>query len=536
MTVSGEHSPKPAPTGLTRRQVVERGVVGSAVLGVSGLVVACGGGGAGAKSSSSTATATATPKRGGTLRAGISGGTSSDTLDGRNIVNTVDGARALNLYNGFGITDLNGIPKRELAEEFTPNADATEWTLRLKQGIEFHNGKTLSAADAIFTLQGFANPANYTSPYFTRVDVKGIKQLDSRTVRIPMKTPYATFADWIMAYGFPVYPVGWDIKNPVGTGPFKFKSFVPGQQSVFVRNPNYWEEGLPYADELVISDFTDETSQINALISGQVDLIDKLSASSISEIQGQGGIVRVVEDSAEWAPIVMRVNAAPFNDVRVRQAMRLIVDREQMRALVYGGHGLLGNDLFSIADPAYDKSLPQREPDIEQAKALLKAAGREGLAIQLVTAPVGAGSIQMAQVFAQQAKAAGVQVSLRQVTSTEMYGPNYTHWVFSQSHWPYSAYLTQVQDSTVPNAPYNETNFADPRYLSMFQEAVATVDAQKRFELEQEMQTIDYDQGGYIIPTYTPGIDAWAADITGVRSSVWYPLGSYGFKWVGRKA
>jgi peptide/nickel transport system substrate-binding protein len=516
---------------LTRRELVRGGVGGAVALAAPALLAACGGSSSGPAQSATTATQ-GQPKVGGTLRAGLSGGTSSDTLDGQNIVNNTDGARSLQLYNGLAELDLNGTPRLALAEEITPNAGATEWTVRVKSGIEFHDGKTLSADDIIFSLRRLGAPNASQALNFSRLDLTNIRKLDDRTLRIPAKSPFSVFGEWIASFGCPMYPTNWTKQHPIGTGPFMYESFTPGEQSTFVRNPHYWEPGLPYLDRLVIIDFADETSQINALLGGQVDVIDKLSSASLSALRSQGAGTLVSTKSALWNPFTMRTDQSPFSDVRVRQAMRLVVDRPAMNKTVFAGLGHLGNDLFALADPAYDSSLPQREQDIEQAKALLKQAGRENLTVELVTAPIGAGVVNMAQVYAEQASAAGVNVQLRQVTSTDFFGPNYTKWLFAQDEWPYASYLNQVNLSTVPGAPFNETHFDDAQYLGLFNQALATADAAKRRSIEQEMQYIDYTRGGYIIPTFVPGIDGYSKKVAGLQSSVWYPLGSFGFKHV----
>ena len=173
----------------------------------------------------------------------------------------------------------------------------------------------------------------------------------------------------------------------------------------------------------------------------------------------------------------MRVDTAPFSDVRVRQALRLVVDRQQMLDLVFGGFGTLGNDLFGIWAPEYDHSLPQRHQDIDQAKSLLKAAGAEGLHVTLVTSDIAQGTVLAAQVFAQQASAAGVSVSVDDVTVNEFYGTNYLKWPFAQDYWFYNFYLPQVSLATLPTAPFNETHWNNARYNSLYAQAIATTDA-----------------------------------------------------------
>jgi peptide/nickel transport system substrate-binding protein len=227
----------------------------------------------------------------------------------------------------------------------------------------------------------------------------------------------------------------------------------------------------------------------------------------------------VISPGGGWNPFTMRVDMAPFTDARVRQAFRLMVDREKMNRLVFGGHGTLGNDVFAIWSNEYDHSLPQRQQDIAQAKSLLKAAGQDNLSIQLVTADIAQGVTNMAQLFAQDAAAAGVKVNLRQITVTEFYGPNYLKWQFAQDYWYYQPYLPQVQQATLPNSPFNECHFNNPRYISLYNQALATLDDSKRVEIAHEMQMIDYNEGGYIIPVFPPVIDGYAPNVQGAVTS-----------------
>ena len=182
-----------------------------------------------------------------------------------------------------------------------------------------------------------------------------------------------------------------------------YESFTPGQQSVFKKFPNYWQSGRPYVDQLTIIDFTDDTARVNALLGGQVDAIDNLPTGQIAQVQGNSQLKVLISHTGQWQPFTMRVDQAPFNDVRVRQAMRLIVDRPQMVEQVLSGQGRIANDMYAPFDPGYPTHLPQRHQDLEQAKSLLKAAGHAGLTVQLTTAPVFQGVVQAAQVFAQQA-------------------------------------------------------------------------------------------------------------------------------------
>jgi peptide/nickel transport system substrate-binding protein len=515
---------------FSRREFLKAGLAGSLAVGAGGLLSACG---TGNTIKAFTTSTLGKPRYGGTLRAGLTGGSTADTLDPVSAITNVDFSRIDNLYEPLiGLTP-DAQPVYVLAEEVTPNAKATEWTIRVKQGITFHNGKTLTADDVIYTFRQILNPKTPGSAAagLASVDAKGMTKLDTYTARIPCSTPFATLAEALAIPGYSdIIPVGWNLATPAGTGPFKVKSFSPGTQSTFVRYDGYWQSGLPYLDEIVITNYSDQTSQVNALLAGQVDVVNLLSADVISEVQGEGKNI-LLSTGGGWNPFTMRVDTGMFSDARIRQAMRLVVDRQQMLDLVFGGFGTLGNDLFGIWAPEYDHSLPQRHQDLDQARSLLKAAGAEDLHVTLVTSDIAQGTVLAAQVFAQQASAAGVTVSVQDVTVDEFYGTNYLKWQFAQDYWFYNFYLPQVSLATLPTASFNETHWDNSRYNSLYAQAIATTDPSLRTELAHEMQQIEYNEGGYIIPFFPPVIDGFGTNVGGlVPSKSGLSLGAYDFK------
>lgn len=498
-------------TGYTRREVLQRAAAGSVALSSGGLLAACGG--------SSSSSVSSSPKRGGTLTIGFTGGGSGDTINPLAPVANVDYARVLNLYDLFAQITPHGTAALNVAKEIVPNATATQWDIRLRPGITFHNGKEATADDVIYTFQLNVNPKapGEAAAALAALDVKGMKKLDKYTARIPFSRPISTLVQSLATNVAPyLVPVGFNPKKdkPMGTGPFKYQSFTPGQQSTFVRNENYWQTGLPHVDSLVLVDYSDETAQANSLVSGQSDAIAGVSTDVKAELQSAGQKL-LISNGGGWNPFTMRVDVPPFNDVRVRQAMRLIVDRTQMREVVFSGLGLLGNDVFGIYSPEYDHSLPQRHQDIDQAKSLLKAAGHENLTVELVTSDIAQGVVKCAQVLARQASAAGVTINLRQVTVSEFFGPNYLKWVFAQDYWDYNFYLPQVADSSIAGAPFNETHWNDPHYTSLYRQGEATLDQSRQTQICHELQMIDYNQGSYIIPFFIPIIDAYRTKVGG---------------------
>lgn len=529
-------SDTPSQGGVSRRDLLKYGASAAVLAAASPLLAACGGSNNTSSNSGTTKPTTAsagTARRGGKITAGIDGGGSSDTLDANAAVSYPDWCRILCMYDQLYYSNADFQPEYGLAEEIIPNSNATEWTIRLKPGITFHNGKDLTADDLLFTLNRIWNPKSPLegASGLALLDIPGAKKRDQRTVTIPGHQPYFSFPDTLRDWFYFVVPVGYDPKNPVGTGPFKFKSFTPGVQSVFVRNENYWNHPRPYIDELVIIDFPDPTARVNALVSGVVDVIDQIPPSIVSQLTNSSDVsLLVARDTGLFNPITMQVDTPPFNDVRVRQAMRLIANRPQLIDASLGGYGQVCNDLFAIYDPAYDHAIPQRQQDLEQAKSLLKAAGQSDLQVTLVTGAVANGFVEGATVFAQQATAAGIKVAVQNLPTSTFYGQTYLHRAFSQDTWTGVPYLTQVAQSMLKDSPYNDTHWYDEHYASLYRQAEAEADTAKRYDIIHEMQKMEWNEGGYLGYAFFGVVDAHSKKVHGlVPAKTGWSLGNYDF-------
>jgi peptide/nickel transport system substrate-binding protein len=525
MTPAGIDAPVWA--GLSRRAVLR----GGAALG---LGAAAGGftGCASDKPRQVSGTELRPQRRGGVLRVGVTGGSPKDTLDPHHPPTYPDQARVSNLYEPLFVRDPSYTVQPVLAESLEPSGDAKTWTLRLRPGVEFHHGKTLDVDDVAFTLRRILDPATGANgaAALSIIDVAGLRKLDARTLAIPLKQPYALFKDQLAQYYMAIVPVGFDATRPVGTGPFRFGSFTPGQSSRFPRFDRYWRTDQPYVDELVIIDFPDDVKRVQALLDGQVDAIDNLPQTKIDMVRAAGANVLISETGA-WTPFTMRVDVDPFRDVRVRRAMRLIVDRDQLVSQALNGQGRIANDLYAPFDVAYAKDLPQRQQDLPQAVSLLKQAGHAGLQVELVTSSgIGAGAVEAAHLFAKQAQGAGVDVRVREVDGGVFYGPNYLQWPFALDYWFTRGYLPQVYQGSRPDSPYNECHWNDAHFSALVHQACGELDATKRSQLLREAQKIEYDSGGYIVWGFKNQVDAYSATVTGFVPDRNLPLSSFQFR------
>jgi peptide/nickel transport system substrate-binding protein len=510
-----------------RRQVLA-GLAAAAAAGAGGLLDACAGPAAARPASSPPR-----KRHGGNLRVGLTGGSASDTLDPHQGLTYLDTARAQSLYEPLVQLDADAGIKYVLASEITPRDNAaTEWIIRIRRGVRFHDGTPLTAADVIYTFKRIISNKYSAINVLGPVDAAGITAIDPLTVLVPMSRPFATLPEQLAGIlTAQIVPDGFTTTTrPNGTGPFQYRSFTPGQQSVFTRNPRYWQPGLPYAVTLTIIDFSDTFALADALIVGQIHAAGTLDGVQIPYLGSHSTSVTAVPSKAGTIiPFTMRTDQPPFNDVRVRQAMRLLVDRPQLIDAALDGYGTWASDVFSPYDPDFDPAL-HRIQDIPQAQYLLKKAGHENLTVTLVTSPIATGTVAMATVLAQQAKAAGVTIRLQEVTSATFFGPGYLKWTLAQDFYSYSPYLAQVTLSVLPTSPWNETHFADPAYIRLYAQANATLDPSLRKEIAWQMQEIDFTQGGYIIPAFIDTLDAYSTTITGYAPSrLGQPLDDYAF-------
>ncbi len=511
---------------LSRRELL----VGAGGVLLAGGLAACGSSGSSSSAASGGgSTPAGTPKKGGNFRLGVTGGGASDIIDGQSIVTKPDQTRligsweTLMTYNEDYVLGTDG-----LAEEVDSSVPG-QVDVRLRSGIEFHNGKTLTADDVIYSIKRILNPKEglFGAAGLASIDPNKLQKMDANTVRIVLKQPDSTIPDQLGQYFNGIVPVGYERKGAlkwVGTGPYKIQSFTPGQQSVAVRNENYWRPASdgPWFDQVTVTDFADSAAQVNALLAGQLDAITDIPFAQIDTAKAQG--IAILEGTGGgWLPLCMAIDMDPFTDVKVRQAFRLMADRQAMLEQVLSGHGSVANDIFSPFDACYSSDLAQREQDIEQAKSLLKSAGQDGMTVDLHTTNGAAGMVDSANVFASQCKAAGVTVNVK--NDPNYYGDQYLKLPFSVDFWGTRGYLPQVGLGMLPPpCPYNETHWPPKSgegadYISLYQQALKETDPTKRCDIIHEMQKAEYDVGGYIIPFFNNLVDAHSAKVEGFKVS-----------------
>lgn len=485
-----------------------RGLLGGA--SASLLLAAC--------SADSTEAPTA-PRKGGRLRLGILDGDRSGNLDAHKPLGTGSTIRGFAMYAKLWEWDADMLPRLALAEFAEANANASAWDIRLRPGLEFHNGKTITADDVIFSIRRITDPG-LASPYgalVQPVDRNAVRKLDDRTVRIPIREGAGFVAlpeTWTNFGG--IVPTDYHpITNPVGAGPYRIKDFQPGQRAIFTRFENYFKPGRPYPDELEIIEFKDQTTRLAALLAGQIDLANAILPEHRALVEGDGRARILTSPTNGWQSFDLNTKQAPFTDPRVRNAFRLLADREELVRRALQGEGRIANDLYAPQDPTFDKSIAQRKQDIDQARALLQQAGQQNLSLELVTSPAQASA---AIVFAEQAKRIGVELKVRQVDAATFNSPARLDWPISTGGTLGVPWLSTALHVDAPVSVANKTNFSNPEFSALFTQALAQPDLKKRAELVHRMQAIQHESGGLLIWGFANTLDVVGPRVGGIEA------------------
>ena len=452
------------------------------------------------------------PKRGGTLRvAVVKGHTTFDPQD--DVLSIPAILFSQQFYDNLVLRDpddLSLIPM--LAESWEPNDDLTQYTFHLRPGVKFHHGKEFTAEDVVFTFNRLLDP-DVDSPIGPTFEfVADVVVVDELTVRFDLESPNAYLPDLVSLYHARIIPSDIDVDRLVteefGTGPFLLKEHDPGERIVMVRNPNYWLEGYPLLDEIVIFHIPDPDTRVKALTSGSVDVIQDLIASNALPLE-EHPETRVSESaSAGYLNLAMDLGVVPFDDILVRKALQAATDREAILQAAQFGKGSIAYDHpILVSDEHFWEGSQEAVPpyDVERAKALLEEAGYpDGLDLTLHTSTSGGTMVEMAVAFKESAAPAGIRVKIQRWTEDTFWSevwmlkPFFTVWWGGRT--PDEA-LSVVYKS---DARWNESRYNNPRVDELIIKARSQGNLADRKESYAEIQRTLIDEVPRIIPVFGP--------------------------------
>jgi len=365
------------------------------------------------------------------------------------------------------------------------------------------------------------SPANLGHFAVTDVRLNDLKKLSDTLVRVPLSVPIANLSAYFGYFNAAcmVQNGAKDFSKPIGTGCYKLDHFTPGQQSSLSANRDYWDSPRPYPDALTLTSINDDTARLNALQSNEIDICGLMNFTQARANVNSSQYEVLVGYAGVSANFNMRVDQAPFNDVRVRQAMKLLADRPGLIEASLNGFGEVLNDIPGKGFPHYDSSLPQRHQDVAQAKSLLKAAGQSDIRFTLQTCDAGLGQLQAAEAFVQQMQAAGIKgAQLKVDPVASYYNPTilFTKMTFAQNIWAIGSLNAFYSQALITGAPLGETHWHSKAYDALFYKAQGATNPKLAQQYWNQLQEIQYNQGGYIFWAEAHNVDGLAHNVAGL--------------------
>ncbi len=491
---------------LSRREFVGR----AGALGVSSAM---------ASAMLTTAARAEGPVKGGVLRAGLQGGESTNSLDPALAASEVP--FMINMTWGEALVDveLNGTLGMRVAEEVSSNADATQWMFKIRKGVEYHGGGTVTAEDVVATLKRHTDDASQSG---AQGIVKGIADMKAEgdMVTLTLASGNADLPFLMADYHLLIQP-GGGVDNPAagnGTGAYKIVSDEPGVRTVFEKFANYWDASRGHADSVEILTINDNTARTAAIQAGQIQIMNRVDPKIVELLAGNTDITIERAAGPGHYVFIMRCDAAPFDNNDLRMALKMSVNRAEMVEKILGGMGSRGNDFpINSAYPLFDDSIPQREYDAAMAAEFYKKSGHDGSPIILQVAP-GAfpGAVEAAQLFQASANAAGVPLQVKLEPDDGYWSNVWNVAPFCASYWGGRPVQDQMYSTAyLSTAEWNDTAFKDAHFDELMIKARGELDGAKRKAMYSEMANLLRDTGGLILPMFNDFVEGRRAEVGG---------------------
>lgn len=417
-----------------------------------------------------------------------------------------------------------------LAESWDHNETATEWQFKLRGGVLFHDGQKLTAKDVVHSFRRVLDPdtASPGAALLADLDPDGIEAVDDRTVRFRLRSPNGDLPLALITKQSFIVPDGAttaDLKRTaVGTGALRLKEFTPGEdRTVFEKNAKYRESGLPKLERFELLSIAESAARVAALERGQADIIEAVPVTALDRLGDGSGTQIVSQPKGDMPLIAMQTDVAPFDDNRVRQALKYALNRADMMKLVIGGQGSILNDIPISSELQYGLSGEARAHDVAKAKQLLAEAGHpDGLDVELAVSDVQAGFMDFATAFKAMAREAGINVKL-DVSPADAYWED----VWLKTPMFVGQWIARPTESMLgllflSDSSSNETHWNRPDWEKSFERARGSLNEAERQTIFGELQQEVVNEGGYLVPYMWNTISAARADVTG-----WQPSGTF---------
>ncbi|RUV81355.1 twin-arginine translocation signal domain-containing protein [Mesorhizobium sp. M1A.F.Ca.IN.020.06.1.1] len=471
----------------------------------------------------------AAPVKGGVLKAGLQGGAATDTLDTAHFSTSVDITFGRAWGEQLVQIDPKGGLQPALAEEWGSSKDAKVWTFKIRKGVQFHDGKEMTPADVLATMERHSDKNSKSGALGIMQGIDKIA-VDGQNVVFTLKDPNADLPFLMDDYHLIIQPNGGK-GNPaagIGTGPYKVTVNEPGVRLGGEKFAGYWRDDRGFADQVEVIVINDATARMSALQSGQVHIVNFVQPKLVDLIKRVPGMtIRNVSGRGHYV-FVARCKTAPFDNSDLRMALKFAIDREEMLDKVLRGYGTVGNDFpINAAYPLFTE-VEQRKYDPDKAKFHYKKSGHDGTVLLRTSDVAFPGAVDAAQLFQQSAAKAGIKLEIKREPGDGYWSEVWQKQPFCASYW--GGRPTQDQMYSVgyySKADWNESQFANDKFDKMLFQARAELDPEKRKKIYADMGTIVNQEGGTIVPMFNQFIDATGAKVEGWIDDPNYELSGY---------
>jgi peptide/nickel transport system substrate-binding protein len=494
--------------GMTRRRLFELALAGSAIPMIEPLV----------RGREHTRAWAQTPKAGGTLK--MAWASSPRTIDPALSIQGDEYMITQNVYDNLTRVDEKLQVQPMLATRWSADPQARVWTFNLRQSVKFHHGRELKASDVVFTFERVLDPKTASPGRTALGPIEKVEAVDDYTVRFRMSAPYADLpVNLGVTFGriLPADRADKIVSEPSGTGPFRVVEFKPGERTRLVKFADYWDKPKPYLDELWQVNIPQHATQVASLSGGDVQMMFEVPVAFIGTLERAPGVSLVAVKSTSFQPLVLATDHKPFDDNRVRMAMKLLLDREAIIKTVWQGRGTVGNDHPVPEINPFYAGRAQRTQDVTRAKALLAEAGHpQGFSAEIWTSNERVGLQELAVVVQQMVAPAGIKLEVKTVPWSVFNANVYKKKALYVNNWFGRATIDEtVYPYFHSTGSWNEGKYANPKLDKLLDDGRSSTEAGKRREIYAEVQHVISDEGHYAVTYFTQYVSAMRANVKG---------------------
>ncbi len=484
--------------------------------------------GLGAAFASMPAMAQGTPKKGGTLRLGMEGGSASDSLDPRTYADSIMIGTSLMIWNYLVEIDLKGNATPELAESWESKPGAVEWIFNIRKGITFGSGKTLDADDVIYSIN--LHRGETKSPAKGLLEaVKDITKLSPNQIQITLSAGNADLPFILSDYHMVIVPNGMtDFSKADGTGAFTLTEWNPGVRIVAKRKPGtYWKPGRGNFDMVELRYIGDAAVRTQALVTNQVDAINRVDPKTVALLSKNKklNIVRSRGAGNRWC-FVAHTDTNPYTSRDVMLGLKYGVDREKIIKNVFSGYASVGNDqTVGPANKYFNKSLKPKAYDPDKAAFHFKKAGMSGPFELQVSEGAFTGATDSAVIFQESLKKAKANLDVKRVSGDGYWDNVWLKVPFCAVYWANRPTADlQLSQTFVTGQVWNDTHYSNPKFDKLLVDARVELDDAKRQEMYSECQQLLSDEAGMVCFAFGDGLDAGSTRLQGLEAHPRYDL------------